>query len=66
MPTDACQFFYDCGGCAIRLEPKPGDCCVLCSYGTVPRPPIQQMLLRLPRESEMKDGPSLMGRGWGR
>ena len=28
MPTDACQFFYDCKGCGARLKPKPGDCCV--------------------------------------
>lgn len=41
MPTDACQFFYDCTGCGTLLRPKPGDCCVYCSYGTVPCPPIQ-------------------------
>ncbi|WP_249142422.1 GDCCVxC domain-containing (seleno)protein [Bradyrhizobium sp. AUGA SZCCT0160] len=41
MPTDACQFFYDCQGCNQRLKPKPGDCCVFCSYGTVSCPPIQ-------------------------
>lgn len=41
MPTDACQFFYDCMGCGAVLKPKPGDCCVFCSYGTVPCPPIQ-------------------------
>ena len=41
MPTDACQWFYDCKGCAVVLKPKPGDCCVFCSYGTVPCPPIQ-------------------------
>src|SRR6476469_8827169 len=35
MPTDACQFFYDCKGCGQRLKPKPGDCCVFCSYGSV-------------------------------
>jgi hypothetical protein len=23
------------------LRPKPGDCCVFCSYGSVPCPPIQ-------------------------
>ena len=40
MPTDACQFFYDCVGCGIRLKPKPGDCCVFCSYGSVPCPPV--------------------------
>jgi hypothetical protein len=41
MPTDACQFFYDCKGCGVLLRPKEGDCCVFCSYGTVPCPPIQ-------------------------
>jgi len=41
MPTDACQFFYDCKGCGERLKPKPGDCCVYCSYGSVPCPPMQ-------------------------
>jgi hypothetical protein len=41
MPTDACQWFYDCKGCGALLRPKPGDCCVFCSYGSVPCPPIQ-------------------------
>ncbi|WP_311989533.1 GDCCVxC domain-containing (seleno)protein [Bradyrhizobium elkanii] len=41
MPTDACRFFYDCKGCGTRLKPKAGDCCVFCSYGTVPCPPKQ-------------------------
>ena len=42
MPVDACQFFYDCRGCGALLRPKPGDCCVFCSYGTVPCPPVQE------------------------
>jgi len=42
MPTDACQFFYECGNCGTVLRPKPGDCCVFCSYGSVSCPPIQQ------------------------
>jgi len=41
MPTDACQYFYDCKACGALLKPKPGDCCVFCSYGSVPCPPIQ-------------------------
>ena len=45
MPTNACQFFYDCKGCGLVLRPKPGDCCVFCSYGTAPCPPIQQARL---------------------
>jgi hypothetical protein len=36
MPTDACQYFYDCPGCGALLRPRPGDSCVFCSYGTVP------------------------------
>lgn len=42
MPIDACQWFYECKGCGVVLKPEPGDCCVYCSYGTVPCPPIQQ------------------------
>ena len=42
MPTDACQFFYECKNCGTILKPKSGDCCVYCSYGTVPCPPIQE------------------------
>lgn len=41
MPTDACQFFYQCEGCGALLRPRPGDCCVFCSYGTVKCPPVQ-------------------------
>jgi hypothetical protein len=41
MPADACQYFYECIGCATLLRPKPGDCCVFCSYGSVQCPPIQ-------------------------
>jgi hypothetical protein len=42
MPTDACQFFYECKSCGTVLRPKGGDCCVFCSYGSVPCPPIQE------------------------
>ena len=42
MPTDACQYFYQCQACAEVLRPLPGDCCVYCSYGTVKCPPVQQ------------------------
>ena len=42
MPTDACAYFHDCAGCGRLLRPEPGDCCVFCSYGTVPCPPIQE------------------------
>jgi hypothetical protein len=42
MPTNACKFLYDCAGCGKRLKPLPGDCCVFCSFGTVPCPPMQE------------------------
>jgi hypothetical protein len=42
MPTNACQFFYECTSCKEILKPKKGDCCVYCSYGTVKCPPIQE------------------------
>jgi hypothetical protein len=41
MPTDACQWFYECEQCHKMLRPKQGDCCVFCSFGTVPCPPKQ-------------------------
>lgn len=42
MPTDACLFYYECVNCRTLLRPVPGDCCVFCSFGTVPCPPKQQ------------------------
>jgi len=41
MPADSCQWFYDCRGCGAVLRPKPGDCCVFCSYGDTKCPPLQ-------------------------
>ncbi len=41
MPTDACQFYYECTGCHTVLRPLKGDCCVFCSFGTVVCPPMQ-------------------------
>ena len=41
MPTDACQFFYECSHCGMKLRPKPGDCCVFCSYGDKRCPFVQ-------------------------
>jgi copper chaperone CopZ len=35
MPTDACQFLYECVSCKTLLRPNSGDCCVFCSFGTV-------------------------------
>jgi len=41
MPTDSCQYFYECENCNKIWKPTGTDCCVYCSYGTVPCPPIQ-------------------------
>jgi hypothetical protein len=42
MPGTSCQVRYECRVCGAILRPKQGDCCVFCSYGTVPCPPIQR------------------------
>ncbi len=42
MPTDACQVRSVCAQCGAHLRPKPGDCCVFCSYGSVPCLPLQE------------------------
>jgi hypothetical protein len=36
IPLDSCQIMYECEECNARLRPKAGDCCVFCSYGTIP------------------------------
>jgi RimJ/RimL family protein N-acetyltransferase len=41
MPTDACQFFLECPVCLQVIRPKPGDCCVFCSFGDDKCPPRQ-------------------------
>ncbi len=41
MPTNACQYFYECEQCKKILKPLQGYCCVYCSYGSVKCPPIQ-------------------------
>jgi len=41
MPVDPCVFFYECTACGAVLKPKPGDCCVYCSYGDKRCPFVQ-------------------------
>lgn len=41
MPVNACIHFYECMECHTLLHPRPGDCCVFCSYGSSPCPPRQ-------------------------
>ncbi|MEQ9103523.1 MAG: GDCCVxC domain-containing (seleno)protein [Rhodothermales bacterium] len=42
MPENACVRFYDCTACGEIIRTLPGDCCVFCSHGSVPCPPVQQ------------------------
>jgi len=42
MPMASCQYFYECKGCGTLLKPKAGDCCVFCSFGSIPCPPVQR------------------------
>ncbi|WP_153638290.1 GDCCVxC domain-containing (seleno)protein [Prolixibacter sp. NT017] len=42
MPTDGCQFFYECENCKTVFRPKAGDCCVYCSYGSAKCPSKQE------------------------
>ena len=41
MPTNACQFYYECTHCGVLLRPNRGDCCVFCTFGSVKCPSIQ-------------------------
>ncbi len=41
MPQDSCMWFHPCASCQTVLRPKPGHCCVFCSYGSVACPPVQ-------------------------
>lgn len=49
MPTNACQHLYSCSGCGETLRPRPGDCCVFCSYADSACPPKQAERLGAPR-----------------
>ncbi len=42
MAEDSCRVVYDCPGCGEKLTPKKGHCCVFCSYGDIPCPPVQR------------------------
>ena len=39
MPGDACVYFWECPACQAVVRPRPGDCCVFCSYGSARCPP---------------------------
>jgi len=41
MPVNACIRRHECSACATLITPRPGDCCVFCSWGDVACPPVQ-------------------------
>ena len=41
MPVDSSRFFHECINCHTLMRPKPGDCCVFCSYGSEKCPSVQ-------------------------
>jgi len=55
MPVDACQFFLDCPVCLQVIRPKPGDCCVYCSYGDTKCPPRQDGCCDQPRSAAVAE-----------
>ncbi|MDQ3374993.1 MAG: hypothetical protein M3521_14040 [Acidobacteriota bacterium] len=42
MPVESCLFFYLCSNCEVIIRPKPGECCVFCSYASVVCPPMHK------------------------
>ncbi len=59
MPTDACQFFYECKSCGTLLRPRESDCCVYCSYGSVACPPMQASAEAAGESSGCCDAPAV-------
>jgi len=41
MPEDQLITVFECKSCGATLKPHEGDCCVFCSFGTVPCPAKQ-------------------------
>ena len=41
MAEDSCKISADCPSCGREIRPKAGQCCVYCSWGSVPCPPMQ-------------------------
>lgn len=42
MPIDYCLVVFDCDTCHAQLRPRRGDCCVFCTYGSLPCPSQQR------------------------
>ncbi|PTN12713.1 GDCCVxC domain-containing (seleno)protein [Nitrosomonas aestuarii] len=41
MPTEFYLWRYECARCHMLLQPLQAECCIFCSYGSIPCPPIQ-------------------------
>lgn len=50
MPADYCQWHHQCKRCGVLLRPLDGHCCVFCSFGSVPCPPVQAERLGIAAE----------------
>jgi hypothetical protein len=42
MPEFSCLLSYTCPSCKTVLRPAEGDCCIFCTFGSVPCPAIQE------------------------
>ncbi len=42
MPVDMCVITYECCECKKLLFPQTNKCCIYCSYGDIPCPPVQK------------------------
>ena len=45
MPEHKLLLVYDCEECNARLKPKGNDCCVFCSYSSIPCPAVQRQII---------------------
>lgn len=43
MPEFSCLLAYACSSCGTVLRPADDDCCIFCTYGSIPCPPIQAL-----------------------
>ncbi|MGQ0828935.1 MAG: GDCCVxC domain-containing (seleno)protein [Bacteroidota bacterium] len=42
MPQYTSQTAYKCNNCGVIITVKQGDCCIYCTYGSVPCPAAQR------------------------
>lgn len=59
MPENACVHLYECTHCHELLRPRPGGCCIFCSYGSTPCPPRQPREVAGPFDADRLSGRAL-------